>query len=457
VVAARRVRILLTAGLLDSFGLSLGWTAFLLIAVGRGGLPAAGLYNAAMLAGVVGSAPVTGWIASRLDGRVLLRCTGAVELVLRVGTLAGLLAGWPSPLLAAGVTAMNVAAWSGYAGMRAEVAAADPGPRSLTRYAMAIAAVEAVGAGAAALLPIGAAGQLGGAVAVGVLLVYGSSVTPQFLIARTSVVRSGRSVRSERAPVADAGSETVRPEAAGSYLGRHRRRAPVPMPVPFGRQRVALVSGALIMLVASGPVTLGTALAQQLYGHAAVGLAAMVFSAGCLLADPAAAGLARLGLPSQLRWLLWGAGMLVGWLAGSWQLTGLLGAQLLAAIAMTAFQGEMDAAVAQAADASRVTSALAWSAAVRACGSAVAVRLLPALVAAPSIGLLSAAATAVLLGGGLFVLTVAKLCAVARRAAGRSSAVEPTVIQPVLAAMVRPVLVEPAMVEPALAGASQAG
>src|SRR6185437_7140333 len=136
-------------------------------------------------------------------------------------------------------------------------------------------------------------------------------------------------------------------------------------PIPFGRQPVALVGGALIMLVASGPVTLGTALAQELYGHAAVGFAAVVFSAGCLLADPAAAGMARLGLPSQLRWLLWGAGMLVGWLAGSWQLAGLLGAQLLAAIALTAFQGEMDAAVAQAADASRVTSALAWSAAVR--------------------------------------------------------------------------------------------
>src|SRR4029078_5617180 len=99
----------------------------------------------------------------------------------------------------------------------------------------------------------------------------------------------------------------------------------------------------------------------------------------------------------------------------SCQLAGVRGAQLLSAIAMTAFQGEMDAVVSQAADASRVTSALAWSAAVRAGGSAAAVRLLAALGAGPAIGLLSAAATVALLGGGLIVLAVAKLCAVAGR------------------------------------------
>ena len=533
---AARVRTLLAAGLLDSFGLSLGWTAFILIAVGRGGLAAAGEYNAAMLVGVVGSAPVTGWIASRVDGRVLLTGTGSVELVLRVGTLAGLLVGWPAPLLAAGVVAMNVAAWSGYAGMRAEVAAVDPGPRSLTRYAVAIAAVEAVGAGVAvmnvaawsgyagmraevaaadpgprsltryavaiaavealgasvaALLPITAAGQLGGAVTAGIMLVYGSSVIPQFLIARTSVVRSGREVRSDQLAAEPAGS-TLPAEPAGvvlpaepagavlptepirpaephrlGYAGRHRRRPPVPLPMPFGRQVVALVGGALIMLVASGPVTLGTALAQQLYGHAAVGFAAMAFSAGCLLASPAAAALDRLGLPGQLRWLVWGAGMLLGWLAAPWQLAGLLGAQLVSAVAITAFQGEMDATVSQAADPSRVTSALAWSAAVRACGSAVAVRMLPALVLAPSIGVLSAAATAALLSGGLIVLAAAKVSVMLGRAAGRqrqalTSAFAPA-STPGAVSLSRlpawPASIDaggrpPAAAEPALAGAS---
>jgi hypothetical protein len=481
-VGRRRVRALLTAGLLDSFGLSLGWTAFILIAVGRGGLPAAGLYNAAMLAGVVCSAPVTAWFASRVDGRTLLGSAGSVELVLRVGTLAGLLLGWSPALLAAGVAAMNVAAWTGYAGMRAEVAAVDPGTRSLTHYAVAIAAVEAIGAGVAALLPITAAGRLGGGITVGILLIYGSSVAPQFLCARTSMVRSGRDQRDQQtspaataapaelpaapdaqpasalalasvpalgsapavpalasapalgsAPAVPAPASVSAPEflVAGSerptaavrgYLGQHRRRRPVALPMPFGRQPTALVGGALIMLIASGPVTLGTALAQQLYGHAAVGFAAMAFSVGCLLASPAAAGLARLAVPSHFRWILWGAGMLLGWLIAPWQLAGLLAAQLLSALALTAFQGEMDATVAEAADASRVTSALAWSAAVRAGGSAVAVRMLPVLIAAPSIGVLSAAATVVLLGGALIVLAVARLYALGRRAAEPSPA-----------------------------------
>jgi len=84
---------------------------------------------------------------------------------------------------------------------------------------------------------------------------------------------------------------------------------------------------------------------------------------------------------------------------------------------MTAFQGEMDATVAEAADASRVTSALAWSAAVRACGSAVAVRMLPLLAVAPAVGMLSAVATAVLLGGGLVVVAIAKAYAALRRPA----------------------------------------
>ncbi len=490
-LAPRRVRALLTAGLLDSFGLSLGWTAFLLIAVGRGGLAAAGEYNAAMLAGVVCSAPVTAWFASRVGGRMLLGCTGSVELVLRVGTLAGLLIGWPPALLAVGVAAMNVAAWAGYAGMRAEVAAVDPGPRSLTRYAVAIAAIEAVGASVAALLPITGDGRIGGTVTAVILVVYGSSVIPQFLCARTSVVRSGRQVRSEAGVAGASGAVDALPRgavdrvtdpAAGlmpateelsvpepAYVGRHRLRPPIPLPMPFGRQAVALFAGGLIMLIASGPVTLGTALAQELYGHAAVGFAAMAFSAGCLLAGPVAAALCRLGLPGHLRWTLWGAGMLLGWLVAPSHLAGLLGAQLLSAITMTAFQGEMDATVSEAADASRVTSALAWSAAVRACGSAVAVRMLPMLVAAPAIGMLSAAATAILLGGALAGITVAKLCGAARRhanpvpvahgvadglpadpAAGRQPIDHPAPAEPMLHATLP---AEPPPVERSLAGA----
>ncbi len=62
---AGRLRELLTAGVADSFGMSLGWTVLVLLAVSRGGLAEAALYNAAMLAGVVLSAPVTGWLSRR--------------------------------------------------------------------------------------------------------------------------------------------------------------------------------------------------------------------------------------------------------------------------------------------------------------------------------------------------------------------------------------------------------
>ena len=55
----------MVAGLVDSFGLSLGWTMFTLLAVHAGGLADAALYNAAMLVGLVLSAPLTTWVANR--------------------------------------------------------------------------------------------------------------------------------------------------------------------------------------------------------------------------------------------------------------------------------------------------------------------------------------------------------------------------------------------------------
>src|SRR3954447_23513735 len=76
-----RVREILQAGLIDSFGLSLGWTMFSLIAVLTGGLAAAALYNAATLAGPVLAAPVTGWLANRWTGRTLVRAAAATEAV----------------------------------------------------------------------------------------------------------------------------------------------------------------------------------------------------------------------------------------------------------------------------------------------------------------------------------------------------------------------------------------
>ncbi|MBV9820888.1 MAG: hypothetical protein JO144_01490, partial [Actinobacteria bacterium] len=174
----------LLAGLIDSFGLSLGWTAFTLIAVERHGLSTAALYNAAMLVGIVLSAPATMWLSRVCSGRVLLALMGAVELPLRVLTLAGLLLGSPSAAVGSAVVVMNVAAWTGYAGMRAEVADRAPGPRAMVRYAVAIAAVEAAAASVAALLPITGSGAASRIALTAVLVLYPVSLAPQFWCAR---------------------------------------------------------------------------------------------------------------------------------------------------------------------------------------------------------------------------------------------------------------------------------
>src|SRR5205823_358062 len=118
----RRLNALLAAGLVDSFGLAVGWTTFNLVVVERHGLGAAGLYNAAMFVGVALSAPVTDRLAERLDGRALLRWTAVVEGALRVGSFLLLILGAPMALVAVAVACSSLTAWTGFAGMRAEVA-----------------------------------------------------------------------------------------------------------------------------------------------------------------------------------------------------------------------------------------------------------------------------------------------------------------------------------------------
>ena len=76
---------LVGAGLVDSFGLSLGWTIFNLKAVEREGLVVVGGYNAALLVGIALSAPFTGWLSSRVGGRGLMQLTASVEAALRIG------------------------------------------------------------------------------------------------------------------------------------------------------------------------------------------------------------------------------------------------------------------------------------------------------------------------------------------------------------------------------------
>ncbi|MDG6109240.1 hypothetical protein Daura_26175 [Dactylosporangium aurantiacum] len=381
---AGRLRELMVSGLVDSFGLSLGWTVFNLVAVERGGLALAGLFNAAMLAGVVLSAPVTGRLARHLPGRTLLVLAGGTEGVLRVATLAALLAGYDGRLVAAGIVLMHVAAFAGFAAMRAEVAAVDARPQAMTRYALSIAAVEAAGAGVAALLP------LHGHAFLAVFLVYGLSLLPTVLTAR-------------RARVRDASSAAGMVSAAGVPVTRIARRAQA----RSGRLRLpwpVLAGGGVVTLLAAGPTLLSVALASELHGQRAVAGAAIAFSAGCLLSSSAVAVVDRLRLPPQVTWPMWGVGMLLGWLLAPAHLLGLFAAQFLSGLSMTAFEGGMDARIARDATPGTVTTVLAWSASTRALGGAVAVRLLPALVAAPAIGLTSSVAAATLAAAALSAL-----------------------------------------------------
>ena len=108
-----RLRRLIATALVDSFGLSLGWTVFSLQVTRSHGLAGLGLCNAAMLVGVALSAPVAARLSARLDGRELLRVTCVTEAALRIGTFALLLAGAPLAVVVVAVAASNVVAWTG--------------------------------------------------------------------------------------------------------------------------------------------------------------------------------------------------------------------------------------------------------------------------------------------------------------------------------------------------------
>ncbi|MFI5930898.1 hypothetical protein [Actinoplanes sp. NPDC051494] len=347
---AGRLRELLISGVADSFGMALGWTVLVLLALSRGGLAEAALYNAAMLLGVVLSAPVTGWLTHRYSGRHLLRGAAGIEMLLRVGALAGLLAGLPSGLIAVAVVLMHIAAWVGFAAMRAEVAAVDAGPRSMTRYALAIAAVEAAGTGVAALLP----NSPTGGTLIAIYLVYAGSLLPTIRSARRARTAPRRTRRRTRG-----GSLAVSPRL--------------------------LAAGGVVMLVASGPTLLAVPLTTELHGRHWVAGAAVAFSLGCLLATVAVHAIGTMRLPAVLRWSLWGLGMLVGWITAPYHAISVIAAQFLAGLSQTAFEGDMDAQVAAKAPPDAVTTALAYSASSRALGGSIAVKLLPVMVLAQGI------------------------------------------------------------------------
>ncbi|MET0425392.1 MAG: hypothetical protein ABW046_16025, partial [Actinoplanes sp.] len=279
---AGRLRELLVSGIVDSFGMALGWTVIVLLATARGGLAEAALYNAAMLGGVVLSAPVTGWLARRLAGRSLLRLAAGVEMLLRLGVLGGLILGAPAWLIAAGIAAMNVVAWAGFAGMRAEVTAVDASARSMTRYAVGIAAVEAGGTALAALLPSGTAGHPTGWLLFTIFVIYLGSLLPTIVTARRARISPAAVVFARPAPdrrqVVAASPPVPDRRIADRRRAGRGRHARLPVAVRGIPSTRLLVAGGSIMLIAGGPTLLAVPVTEQLHGAGWVAGAAIAFS-----------------------------------------------------------------------------------------------------------------------------------------------------------------------------------
>jgi hypothetical protein len=361
-----RLATLVTVGLIDSFGMTLGWTVFSLLVLRAHGLAGLGTCSAAMLVGVALSAPATAWLSPRLGAGALLRVTSTVEGLLRVASFVLLLGGAPVAGLAAVVVVMFTAGLSGYAGMRAEVSAAsrpDRAAATMTLFVVAILAVEAAGIASAALLP-GEPPGTGGELLRGVVAFYGASSFPIWLVARGA--RVGRAPRR---------------------TARHRR----------AHASLPLAAGAVIMLLGSGPALLAVGLAAELYGSRWVAGSALAFTAGALVAPWAVGLVERLRLPAAVTWPAWGTGMLVGWSLAQAHVAGLLAAQVLAGLCIAAFEGSMDAHIAARQARGHLMGSLAASEAMRALGSAAAVAALPAYVGTNSIAAFSGVTSMVLL------------------------------------------------------------
>lgn len=348
----RRVVQLMFAGMVDSLCLSFAWTVLLLQIVSDYGLGAAGLVSAAMLVGVALSAPVASRLAYLLEGRHLLRSAAAIESLMRVAVFALLIAGAPIVAIVLCVSIMNVTAWTGYAGMRAEVAAVSPGTSALTWYGTGVAAIEAVGAAAAALLPLFADVEKT-EVLILVTAVYVLGLLPTVIVAGGSPI--------ERA---------LRQRVASLAHPRPSWRPTASLPVTVG---------VLLMFVASAPTLLAVALAAELHGRASVALVAVAFTVGSLAAPFISWHVQRHRANGPAVWLLCALSMTVGWVFAPWSVLLMMMAQAASGLGMTALEGLLDTNIAARAGAG-VTGALARGTAGRALGSAAGVALLPEAV-----------------------------------------------------------------------------
>ena len=362
------------AGLVDSLCLSFAWTVLMLQIVSDYGLGAAGLVSAAMLGGVALSAPAASRLARLVDGRRLLRSAAAVEALLRIAVFALLVTRAPLPALAVCVSLMNVTAWTGYAGMRAEVAAASPETSALTWYGAGIAGIEAVGVAAAALLPVIADVESTNVIVI-VTAIYVLGLVPTVIVA--------------------GGSPIKRPQRRG--LGMRRPR-------DSWRPRASLpvTAGVLLMLVASGPTLLSVGLAAELHGRASVALVAVSFTVGSLAAPFISSHVQRRRANAPAVWLLCAVGMTAGWVLAPWSIALMMVAQAASGAFMTALEGLLDTSIAAGARAG-ATGALARGTAGRALGSATAVAVLPPAVSQAGLTTMTVVVVG-LLGGALLVV-----------------------------------------------------
>ncbi len=356
------------AGLVDSLCLSVAWTIIILEVTATHGLAAAGMCSAAMLVGVALSAPVAGWLARFLAGRHLLRGAAGVEAVLRLSVFLLLFGQAPVWALALCVSAMNVTAWTGYAGMRAEVAAASHGSTALTWYGTIVAAVEAVGVAVAALLPV-TTGAHADTVLVVVLAAYVLALVPTVLVA---------------------GGSTI-PRAPGKPTRPSFRRGPA--------TRAPALGGALLMFTASAPTLLFVALAAPMHGRSSVGAAAVAFTLGSLAAPILATRMEVRGGNRPTGWILCSVGMVAGWTLAPVHVVALCLAQAMSGLFMTTLEGLLDTTAARRFP-DQVTGALARATAGRALGSAGGTAVLPLVVAAAGLqsSLAAIAITLVLAG-----------------------------------------------------------
>ena len=364
----RRLLTLLGAGLVDSFCLSLAWTVVVLEITRQHGLLAAGLCSTAMLVGVALSAPTATWMAQRLDGR-LLRTAGGIEAVLRLGVIGLLAAGARCGCLP---SASPRRMWSPGPGTPACAPRSQPSP----------AAPPASRGTAPSSLPSRHAASL------------------PVRWSRSALVPHRRRPPWPASPPCTSRRWCPRSSLPGAHRcpePRAGRPAGRESPLTTRRPSRATVLGAVLMMAASGPPLLAVALASELDGRKAVGLAAASFTLGSLFAPVLAGYIERTRRNHPTWWLMLATGMVLGWTLAAQAVVWLCVAQVLSGLCMTSLEGLLDTRATRERP-QAVTAALAGATAARALGSAAGTAVLPVVVAGAGLSAATVTLSAVLAG-----------------------------------------------------------